>query len=183
MTLPRPWALCSRRARRPSTSTSRCRTTATWPHDKLLHDGEVVGVSTFSGYSYNKRSMLSLGYVDVDVPVGAELVMVWGEDGGGSTKPVVERHRQAEIRVVVSPCPYSDLVRTSYHGGVAHEGRRGLRLQRSRKTPGVSEDRRSRSAPMYRSVAPRGEAASRCRSSLCESRERAGSGMRRDAPC
>ena len=90
---------------------------ATWPHDKLLHDGEIVGVSTFSGYSYNERSMLSLGYVDVDVPIGAELVMVWGEEGGGSTKPVVERHRQAEIRVVVSPCPYSEVVRTSYHEG------------------------------------------------------------------
>ena len=90
---------------------------ATWPHDKLLHDGDMVGVSTFSGYSYNERSMLSLGYVDADVPVGAELVMVWGEEGGGSTKPVVERHRQAEIRVVVSPCPYSEVVRTSYHEG------------------------------------------------------------------
>ena len=90
---------------------------ATWPHDKLLHDGDMVGVSTFSGYSYNERSMLSLGYVDADVPVGAELVLVWGEEGGGSTKPVVERHRQAEIRVVVSPCPYSEVVRTSYHEG------------------------------------------------------------------
>jgi vanillate/3-O-methylgallate O-demethylase len=90
---------------------------ATWPHDKLLADGDLVGVSTFSGYSYNERSMLSLGYVDVDVPVGAELVLVWGEEGGGSRKPVVERHRQAEIRVVVSPCPYSEVVRTSYHEG------------------------------------------------------------------
>jgi vanillate/3-O-methylgallate O-demethylase len=90
---------------------------ATWPHDKLLHEGDTVGVSTFSGYSYNERSMLSLGYVDADVPVGAELVLVWGEEGGGSTKPVVERHRQAEIRVVVSPCPYSEVARTSYHEG------------------------------------------------------------------
>jgi len=90
---------------------------ATWPHDTLLHEGEIVGISTFSGYSYNERSMLSLGYVDADVPIGAELVMVWGEEGSGSTKPVVERHRQAEIRVVVSPCPYSEVVRTSYHEG------------------------------------------------------------------
>jgi vanillate/3-O-methylgallate O-demethylase len=90
---------------------------ATWPHDKLLHEGEIVGVSTFSGYSYNERSMLSLGYVEADVPVGAELVMVWGEEGGGSTKPVVERHRQAEIRVVVSPCPYSEVARTQYAEG------------------------------------------------------------------
>ncbi|HUG66031.1 MAG TPA: hypothetical protein VMK83_12510 [Gaiellaceae bacterium] len=90
---------------------------ATWPHDKLVHDGDVVGVSTFSGYSYNERSMLSLGYVDVDVPIGAELVMVWGEAGRGSAKPVVERHRQTEIRVVVSPCPYSEVARTQYAEG------------------------------------------------------------------
>ena len=90
---------------------------ATWPHDKLVHEGEVVGVSTFSGYSYNERSMLSLGYVDLDVPVGAELVMVWGEAGGGSAKPVVEEHRQTEISVVVSPCPYSEVARSTYHDG------------------------------------------------------------------
>jgi vanillate/3-O-methylgallate O-demethylase len=90
---------------------------ATWPHDKVLHDGDVVGVSTFSGYSYNERSMLSLGYVDLEVPIGAELVLVWGEEGGGSAKPVVERHRQAEIRVRVSPCPYSEVARTQYAEG------------------------------------------------------------------
>ncbi len=37
---------------------------ATWPNDKLLLDSEQVGVSTFSGYSYNERSMLSLGVVN-----------------------------------------------------------------------------------------------------------------------
>jgi vanillate/3-O-methylgallate O-demethylase len=56
---------------------------ATWPHDKQLHDVEIVGVSTFSGYSYNERSMLSLGYVDLDVPIGAELVMVWARKAVG----------------------------------------------------------------------------------------------------
>ena len=90
---------------------------ATWPHDKLLHDGELVGLSTFSGYSYNERSMLSLGYVDVDVPIGAELTLVWGEEDRGSSKPVVERHSQAEIRAIVSPCPYSEVARTSYAEG------------------------------------------------------------------
>src|SRR6476646_7568266 len=29
---------------------------STWPNDQLLHDGELVGISTFSGYSYNERS-------------------------------------------------------------------------------------------------------------------------------
>ena len=71
---------------------------STWPNDKLLLDGEQVGVSTFSGYSYNERSMLSLGVVNSDVEVGTEVVLVWGEENGGSAKPVVERHRQVEIR-------------------------------------------------------------------------------------
>jgi vanillate/3-O-methylgallate O-demethylase len=90
---------------------------STWPNDKLLLDGELVGVSTFSGYSYNERSMLSLGVVDSDVEIGTEVTLVWGEEDGGSAKPVVERHRQIEIRAIVSPCPYSEVARTSYHEG------------------------------------------------------------------
>ena len=37
---------------------------ATWPYDKVLVDDSMVGVSTFSGYSYNERSYLSLAMVD-----------------------------------------------------------------------------------------------------------------------
>ncbi|HTX00853.1 MAG TPA: hypothetical protein VMD59_18880 [Acidimicrobiales bacterium] len=90
---------------------------STWPVDKVLHGDEMIGLSTFSGYSYNERSMLSLGMVDASVEVGTELVLVWGEEGGGSAKPVVERHRQTEIRVVVSPCPYGEVARTTYAVG------------------------------------------------------------------
>ena len=90
---------------------------STWPYDKLLVDGERVGVSTFSGYSYNERSMLSLAIVDVDVELGNEVTLVWGEEDGGSAKPVVERHVQPEIRAIVSPCPYSEVARTSYAEG------------------------------------------------------------------
>ncbi len=90
---------------------------STWPYDKVLRDGEMVGVSTFSGYSYNERSFLSLAMVDVDVEIGTEVTLVWGEEDGGSAKPVVERHAQAEIRAVVSPCPYSEVARTQYAEG------------------------------------------------------------------
>jgi vanillate/3-O-methylgallate O-demethylase len=90
---------------------------ATWPYDKVLHDGEILGLSTFSGYSYNERSMLSLAMVDVDVEIGTEVTLVWGEEAGGSAKPVVERHAQAEFRAIVSPCPYSEVARTSYAEG------------------------------------------------------------------
>jgi vanillate/3-O-methylgallate O-demethylase len=90
---------------------------STWPNDKVLAEGEMVGVSTFSGYSYNERSMLSLAAVDVDVELGTEVTLVWGEEGGGSAKPVVERHVQTEIRAIVSPCPYSEVARTTYAEG------------------------------------------------------------------
>jgi len=90
---------------------------STWPNDRVLLDGDQVGVSTFSGYSYNERSMLSLAVLNVDVEIGTEVTLVWGEEGGGSQKPVVERHRQTEIRAVVSPCPYSEVARTSYAEG------------------------------------------------------------------
>jgi vanillate/3-O-methylgallate O-demethylase len=91
---------------------------STWPYDKVLDvGGNIVGVSTFSGYSFNERSLLSLAMVDVDVDIGKEVTLVWGEEGGGSAKPVVERHRQAEIRAIVSPVPYSEVARTTYHEG------------------------------------------------------------------
>jgi vanillate/3-O-methylgallate O-demethylase len=90
---------------------------STWPNDKVLHGDDMIGVSTFSGYSYNERSMLSLAVVDADVEYGAEVTLVWGEENGGSAKPVVERHAQCDIRAIVSPCPYSEVARTTYAEG------------------------------------------------------------------
>jgi vanillate/3-O-methylgallate O-demethylase len=71
----------------------------------------------FSGYSYNERAMLSLGVVDPDIEVGTEVKIVWGEGGGGSRKTTVERHKQTEIRAIVSPVPYSKVVRETYAKG------------------------------------------------------------------
>ncbi len=61
--------------------------------------------------------MLSLAIVDVDIELGTEVTLVWGEEDGGTTKPVVERHVQIEIRAIVSPCPYSEVARASYAEG------------------------------------------------------------------
>ena len=90
---------------------------ATWPYDRVLMGDEPVGISTFSGYSFNERSMLSLAIIDDDVEIGNEVTLVWGEEGGGSSRPVVERHEQLEIRAIVSPCPYSEVARTQYASG------------------------------------------------------------------
>jgi vanillate/3-O-methylgallate O-demethylase len=88
---------------------------STWPNDTVLSNGKQVGVSTFSGYSSNESSMLSLAMVDPEVSEpGTEVSLIWGEEGGGSAKPVVERHVQTEIRAIVSPAPYAEVVRSSY---------------------------------------------------------------------
>ena len=90
----------------------------TWPYDKLMLGGKMVGVSTFCGYSVNERSMLSLGMVDIaHSKPGTEVRLIWGEEGGGSSKPVVERHVQTELRAIVSPVPYSEVARESYAEG------------------------------------------------------------------
>jgi vanillate/3-O-methylgallate O-demethylase len=85
--------------------------------DKITRRGKVVGASMFAGYSYNERSMLSLGIVDPDVEIGSEVTLVWGEEGGGTKKITVEPHKQIEIRATVSPVPYSKVARETYAAG------------------------------------------------------------------
>ena len=80
-------------------------------------DGKVVGLSMFTGYSANERAALSLATVDPDVPVGAEVRVIWGEPDGGTRKTTVQPHEQFAIRAIVSPAPYSAVVRESYHHG------------------------------------------------------------------
>jgi vanillate/3-O-methylgallate O-demethylase len=86
-------------------------------YDKVLANGKTAGMSMFSGYSYNERSMLSLGMVDPDIEMGNEVKIVWGEEGGGSQKTTVERHKQIEMRAIVSPVPYSETARKTYAEG------------------------------------------------------------------
>lgn len=86
-------------------------------YDRVMKAGKMVGLSLFSGYSFNERRALSLGVVDADVALGDVLALVWGEEQGGTKKPTVERHRQCEIRVTVSPVPYSKAVRETYQSG------------------------------------------------------------------
>ncbi|MDE0768504.1 MAG: hypothetical protein OSB19_08935 [Opitutaceae bacterium] len=72
------------------------------PFDKILADGRMVGLSTYTVYTSNVRSWFSLAMVDEDVPDNTEVSVVWGEEDGGSAKPVVERHIQTDIRATVS---------------------------------------------------------------------------------
>jgi vanillate/3-O-methylgallate O-demethylase len=80
-------------------------------------DGRTVGVSMFTGYSYNEKQGLSLATIDHEIPDGTELRVVWGEPNGGTSKTTVEPHKQIDVRVVVSPVPYSRVARETYAEG------------------------------------------------------------------
>jgi vanillate/3-O-methylgallate O-demethylase len=86
-------------------------------YDRVSMGGKTVGFSMFGGYSYNERSALSLGVVDDNINVGDVLTLSWGEENGGTQKTTVERHKQLDVRVKVSPVPYASSVRESYHEG------------------------------------------------------------------
>lgn len=65
--------------------------------DKVLRNGQAVGVTTSRGYSYYFRQMLSLCTIDVaHSEPGTEVAVVWGAPDGP----------QREIRAVVAPAPY-----------------------------------------------------------------------------
>jgi vanillate/3-O-methylgallate O-demethylase len=86
--------------------------------DSILSGGKVVGASMFSGYSFNERKMLSLGFVDEQfAQPGTQLTLVWGEENGGTKKTTVERHKQLELKVEVGPTPYGSVARETYHQG------------------------------------------------------------------
>jgi vanillate/3-O-methylgallate O-demethylase len=88
---------------------------STLPFDKVLKDGKIIGLSTYTGYTYNERAMISLAVVDIKhSEPGAQVILIWGEEGRGSSKPTVERHKQVEIRAIVAAVPYAEVARVAY---------------------------------------------------------------------
>ncbi len=62
--------------------------------------------------------MLTLAILDEEfAQPGNEVTLIWGEPNGGTSKPTVEPHVQTEIRAVVSPSPYTEVVRQGYAPG------------------------------------------------------------------
>jgi glycine cleavage system aminomethyltransferase T len=72
------------------------------PFDKVLVDGKLAGLSTYTVYTANVRAWFSLAMLDENIADGSEVTLVWGEENGGSKRPVVERHVQTEVRATVS---------------------------------------------------------------------------------
>jgi glycine cleavage system aminomethyltransferase T len=91
---------------------------ASLPYDKVLSGGTIgrmAGLSTYTGYTYNERAVISLAVIDLEhSEPGTEVTVVWGEGGRGSTKPTVEPHVQVEIRATVAPAPISEAARVAY---------------------------------------------------------------------
>ncbi len=82
-----------------------------------------VGLSMFTGYSFNEKRGLSLATVDHEIPLGTELKVKWGE-APNTEKTTVEDHEQFEARVIVSPVPYSKMAGDTYQAGW-RSGRQG----------------------------------------------------------
>jgi syringate O-demethylase len=88
------------------------------PYDNVTVNGETVGVSTWICYSANEGKLLTLAVLDEEyAEPGTEVTFVWGEEGGGTAKPTVERHVQTEMKAVVAPVPIVRAVRTAYAPG------------------------------------------------------------------
>jgi glycine cleavage system aminomethyltransferase T len=88
------------------------------PYDKVVAGGETAGISTWIGYSSNERRMLTIAVLEPQyAEPGTAVTLVWGEENGGTRKPTIERHRQMEIRAIVSPVPYAETARKSYADG------------------------------------------------------------------
>lgn len=82
--------------------------------DRVESGGKLVGISTDAGYIAYDQLYMSLATLDNDVPEGAVVEVVWGEDPISSKPQVDQKHRQVTIRATVAPAPYHDYARSVY---------------------------------------------------------------------
>jgi vanillate/3-O-methylgallate O-demethylase len=82
--------------------------------DTIEQGGRQVGISTDAGYVSNEQLYMSLATLDNDVPEGAVVDVVWGEDPISRKPQVDQQHRQVRVRATVAPAPYHDYARTVY---------------------------------------------------------------------
>ena len=82
-------------------------TYSTWQYDAVHDDqGRPIGVSTYTGVSWNERAMLSLAVIEPEyAKPGTRVSVIWGEPDGGAKSPWLEPHRQMEIHATVAPAP------------------------------------------------------------------------------
>ncbi|WP_460776585.1 aminomethyl transferase family protein [Microbacterium sp. GXF7504] len=72
-------------------------------------DGGLIGVAMLTSYTSNVRGWISLGMIDeAEWRIGREVRLVWGEPGGGSANPLVERHTQTAVRATIIDRPFAE---------------------------------------------------------------------------
>ncbi|WP_308818367.1 aminomethyl transferase family protein [Pseudonocardia alni] len=82
--------------------------------DRVLRDGEQIGISLDCGYIAGERAMVSLATVAKEhAEPGTEVTVVWGEEPN-SAKPQVEEHTTWTIRATVAPVPFVRFARDDY---------------------------------------------------------------------
>lgn len=74
-----------------------------WNFDTVTRNGKSVGLSTYQGYCIGERSVLSQSFVASDLEYGDEVVVHWGEAGGGFDGAMVPPTEIHPIRAIVSP--------------------------------------------------------------------------------
>lgn len=82
--------------------------------DEVLKDGARIGISTDAGYVAFDQLYMSLASIDVAVPDGSVVEVVWGENPISHKPQVDASHRQVRIRATVAPAPYHDYARSVY---------------------------------------------------------------------
>ncbi|KQV07649.1 aminomethyltransferase family protein [Leifsonia sp. Root112D2] len=82
--------------------------------DEVQKDGAQVGISTDAGYVAFDQLYMSLASIDVAVPDGSVVEVVWGENPISHKPQVDAAHRQVRIRATVAPAPYHDYARSVY---------------------------------------------------------------------
>jgi vanillate/3-O-methylgallate O-demethylase len=82
--------------------------------DAVEQDGTQVGISTDAGYVSNEQLYMSLATLDNEVPEGAVVEVVWGEDPISRKPQVDQQHRQVKVRATVAPAPYHEYARSVY---------------------------------------------------------------------
>ncbi|NOW45154.1 glycine cleavage system aminomethyltransferase T [Novosphingobium sp. SG751A] len=92
---------------------------AAYPYDAVFNaSGDPVGISTYCAFLAPDAAWVNLAVVDeAHAAVGTQLTILWGEPGGGSARPTVERHVQMPIRGTVAGWPFSKVAQTGYRPG------------------------------------------------------------------
>lgn len=83
-------------------------------YNTLTKGGNEVGTAHYTAYLAPERAMLTLALVDESVEIGDEVVIGWGEAGGGYGNYMTPDTDVFEVRARVSPAPYARVAREEY---------------------------------------------------------------------